>query len=444
MTTLNRSTKAKTLGSNFAYAVALACGAAMIAGAVASPAYAQRDKKKGKQDRPDYSEAFLAAYTPVNDMTKGLEVNVAGATAGIPAVVAAISTPDDRMAAGGLIFNIGLAAEDLTIQRQGYDLMIESGKVPEAEAGKYYYNAGSLAFQDNDYEVARTRFMEAVARGYVIKDLENTISGMYFAEDRYEDGLSYLSGVIDTMVANGEKPPEALLIRGFSAAYNNDLQKAALDWTVKHVTHYPTDANWINVIALRREYFDEDNKIVLDLLRLQDRTAGLKNDRDYINYIEVSNVRFPAEMERIVNEGIKSGVLDASGVMVQEARSGLAGRVKGVRQDVAELEAEARAAGADAVDATIAGDVYLSLGQPAKAEEMFLLALGRPELDADLVYTHLGIAQADLGKGAEAQASFAKVTGAFKPVAEIWAVYASQLPSAEPAMAAEAAAESAM
>ena len=55
---------------------------------------------------------------------------------------------------------------------------------------------------------------------------------------------------------------------------------------------------------------------------------------------------------------------------------------------------------------------------------MYQIALSKPGVDGPRVLTRLGIAQTDLGKSAEAQATFAKVTGLRAPIATLWAAYA--------------------
>jgi Flp pilus assembly protein TadD len=47
-------------------------------------------------------------------------------------------------------------------------------------------------------------------------------------------------------------------------------------------------------------------------------------------------------------------------------------------------------------------------------------------VDTARVLTRLGIAQSDQGKAAEAQATFAKVQGPRKPMAQLWSAYAAQ------------------
>jgi hypothetical protein len=94
-----------------------------------------------------------------------------------------------------------------------------------------------------------------------------------------------------------------------------------------------------------------------------------------------------------------------------------------------------------------AGDAFLSYGEAAKAESLYTIALTKPGVDSNRVLTRLGIAQLDQGKAAEALANFAKVQGPRRPIAQLWAAYASQsasgtaaaapAPAAAPAAAAQ-------
>ncbi len=89
------------------------------------------------------------------------------------------------------------------------------------------------------------------------------------------------------------------------------------------------------------------------------------------------------------------------------------------------LEKDARAANATAVTAVASGDAFLSYGEAAKAEALYQIALGKPGVDQGRALTRLGIAQTDQGKYAEAQATFAKITGPRKPIADLWSAYAA-------------------
>ena len=103
-----------------------------------------------------------------------------------------------------------------------------------------------------------------------------------------------------------------------------------------------------------------------------------------------------------------------------------------------EHERDARKASATEATVTGAADALLSYGEPANAEELYTIALGKPGADMPRVLTRLGIAQVDQGKYAAAQETFAKVTGKRQPIARLWSSYAASkvMPTPAPATAA--------
>jgi hypothetical protein len=111
-------------------------------------------------------------------------------------------------------------------------------------------------------------------------------------------------------------------------------------------------------------------------------------------------------------------------VFVNEAKTSASSRIAADKASLAGLEREARAGAAPAATVMAAGDAFLSYDDPAKAEAMYLLALNKPGVDLPRTLTRLGIAQADLGKYAEAQANFAKVDGVRAQIAQLWSAYA--------------------
>jgi Flp pilus assembly protein TadD len=101
------------------------------------------------------------------------------------------------------------------------------------------------------------------------------------------------------------------------------------------------------------------------------------------------------------------------------------------------LERDARAGNATAATVSGAGDAFLSYGDAAKAEALYTIALGKAGVDSPRVLTRLGIAQVDQGKAAEAQATFAKVQGPRKPIAQLWSAYAASKAGGAAAPAAQ-------
>ena len=92
----------------------------------------------------------------------------------------------------------------------------------------------------------------------------------------------------------------------------------------------------------------------------------------------------------------------------------------------AEERSASRQSGATLATVMATGDTLLGLGRPADAETFYTKALSMPSADTAMVSTRLGIAQFDQGKFAEAEATFEKVEGPRAPIANLWAIYATQ------------------
>lgn len=430
-----RDPKARTkrFGSHLALALALVSGGAIATVALEAPALAQKDKEE-EQAKSDYSKGFIEVYQPLGKRLEAQE-DPAALKAEIPALLAAAQTPDDKLVAGQAIYTIGSRSEDTALQRQGVEMMLESGKVSAADQGRMAFAAGQLAYQAEDWAAARARFEQAVAGGFETANAQSLIAESYFSEGNHAAGLDFLMQAITAQEQAGQPIEESWIQRGFAIAYNNQLPEQATAFSRLYVTHYPSSDVWGDAIAVQRSFYNYDDQALLDLMRLAERTNSLRSERDYVDYIAAADPRrLPAEVGRVIDAGLAANMLKQGDVLVTEAKSTAEAQTASARADLVELESDARASGANALLAAAAGDMYLNFEQPAKAEEMYQLALTRPDVDTARVLTRLGIAQADQGKSAEAKATFDKVEGARAPIADLWALYATtQTAGATPA-----------
>ncbi len=437
-------------GASFAFAIALMCGTALGVTALETPAHAQKKDKKDKKPKTDYSEGFMEAYRPLEAALEGDAPDHAAAKGLVEPLVAAMETDDDRYAGGGQIYNLGRDSGDPALQLRGMKLMLESGKVPAERVGSYNLTAYQLAAQLGDQDAARAYLTTMADMGYSFdatmgdgstktfhaNDIRLMIAETYFEDGQYDAGLDYIKDQIDVLVAAGESFPENWIQRGLSVAYEGDSAQQAVEYGTLYVMHFPSETSWGDAIAIQRNMLDYDNQATLDLLRLAMRTNALRETRSYIDYIDAADARrLPGEVTRVVEAGIAAGKLEADDVYVAEARQIASGRIDADKADLPDLERDARAADATAVTASAAGDAFLSYGQAAKAEEFYRIALTKPGVDTQRVLTRLGIAQADQGK-AEAVETFARIEGARRAIADLWAIYAAQ--NAAPATTAAA------
>lgn len=417
-----------------ALGLALAVGSGAALTAVSAPAIAAPAPKMtpGFQKlAAPLNQAINAARTRADVVAaKGnptaLGTALAKEKADLDALFAAIGNQDDRLIAGQLAVGLGSLAEDTAIQRRGVDAMLASGKAPAADVGKLHFYSGQFAYLAKDYAAARTSFQAAIAAGYKENDVEVLLAESYLADNQAAQGLAMLQQAIDTRRASGQPVPESWYKRGLLAAYKTKAGPQASAFASGLVRANPSTQNWGIAITIIREIGGIPSQDMLDLLRLMGRTNSYNEARDYLEYVEAADPRrLPGEVLKVLDAGQASGKLPASDRIATEARASASGRVAADRASLPALEKAGLASGATAVTALANGDALLSYDEPAKAEALYSAALSKPGVDAPRALTRLGIAQVDQGKYTEAQATFAKITGPRKPIADLWSAYAA-------------------
>jgi hypothetical protein len=417
-----RRATARRFGSAITLALALAGGAVAVA-ATASPAAAQ-NRSNRNAPKPENSEAFIAAYQPVAAIVTAETGDFASAKPQIPGLVAAVQTPDDRHVAGNIILQLGNKLKDAQLQRQGLELMVASGKTDPAQLGQFQYFIGSLAYDARDWAAARTALQAAAAAGYSGEgNPEAMIAETYFGENQAAQGLDYLKGVVERKVAAGQPVPEAWYLRALKVAYDARLSDEATEWSALLVASAPNQTNWQRALQVVGSVGTLDRQARLDLLRLMLATNSLTDRREFEDYVEIADPRIMSnEVARVLEAGLQAGVFASGDQYYSEIKTIVDQRAAQDRRDAPGLATEARGA-ANGTPAQNAGDVFLSLGSWAEAEEMFALALQKGGVDRDRTLTRLGIAQAQQGKKAEASATLKQVGGARAPVAQMWSAY---------------------
>ncbi|MBG75510.1 hypothetical protein [Qipengyuania pacifica] len=418
-----RLARKNNAASTLALAVSIAAGGMVAASAFEAPAFAQKEKKS----QPKYSKAFIEAYKPLETMASAEPVDYASIKAAVPGLVAAAENNDDRFAAGSFIYATAVKAEDQPTALQGMEMMLQSGNVPAENLGQYNFVAGQLAYAANDYAKARPYFEAAAEAGYTERDPLIFVAESYFAEDQAQQGLNYLSQIIESKVAAGEPVDEAWLKRGLAQAYNNNLKEEANKYSTWYVSQYPSSESWGDAVAIQLNTGGYQQPETLDLLRLGQRAGALRDGNVYREYVDAADYRrLPAEVVAVIDEGYAKGSLDKTDPYITDTREQAASRAEADRADADKLIADANKSGATLSTVMAAGDTMLGLKRPADAEAMYTKALSMPSADKGMVSTRLGIAQFDQGKFAEAETTFKSVNGTRKPIADLWAAYASQ------------------
>lgn len=416
-----RRAPARRFRSALALAIALAGGAAVVTVATAVPAAAQRRGNGAPQAQN--SEGFVKAYQPLAAIVTAEGGDYASAKAQVPGLLAAMETPDDRNVAGNLILMLGNKLRDAQLQRQGLELMVASGKADPAQLGQFQFFIGSLAYEAKDWAAARTALQAALAAGYTEGDPEPMIAETYFGAGEAAQGLSYLETLVEKRTAAGQPVPENWLTRALQVSYQARLVDEATEWSARLVGQSPNQTNWQRALQVVNSLHELEPQVQLDLLRLMLTTNAMSERAEFVSYIEAADPRVMSnEVAKVLDAGVQAGVFTAGEEYYGEVKRIVDERAAQDRRDAPGLATEARSA-ASGNAAQNAGDVFLSLGSWAEAEEMYALALQKGVTDRERALTRLGIAQAQQGKNADARATFGQVTGARAPVARMWTAF---------------------
>ena len=429
---------AKMGAARAAMAVALSTG--LAAGGIvlgAAPAIA----KEKEAPKASYSKEFVAVAGPVQKtiadaqaaQSKGtpaadIKASLNPAVAQLAAAEAAASTGQDKLAVGQFAVQIGGILEDNTIRARGIRNMLASGLLEPAKVPTFNFYLGNFAYSAKDWPTATDALTKAVSANVSEDAAAEMLADAYAEQGKNVEALAALKMAVDARKAANGAVPETWFKRANLIAYKGKLGPQAIEWSTLLVEASPTPMNWLGAGQLTREFGGFAKEESLDLGRLFLRTGALGNDkqyveREFIEYIESADPRrLPGETLKVAELGLAKGVLRANDMFVTDAITQSKGRIPADKASLAGLEHDAMKA-ADGRTALATADAYLSYDNPAKAEELYKLALSKGNIDKDRALTRLGIAQVDQNKFDEAKATFALVTGVRAPLAKLWAVY---------------------
>jgi tetratricopeptide (TPR) repeat protein len=428
-------------------AIALAGGSALGMGALSAPAQAQdyqapppppsqqqmpqqpppQRQRQQQQSGETLSRNFQPLYLAVSEATNTTG-DYAGARAQVPALVAAIATEYDRFFAGNIMLQLGSKASDKALQRQGLELMLASGRATPENANLFRFLIGSFKYDAADYAGALSDAQAALAAGYPGdfangRDPWGLIADTYFKLNRHQEGIAFLKDAYTQRKAAGQPVRDEWLLGALAVAYQQNLMPQASELSAMVVESSPTPANWAQALQVVGAMTGNDVQARLDLFRLMALTGSLSERREYESYVAILDPRVLAsEAGKVLDAGVQRGVFTTGDPFYTESKGIIATRAAQEAGLAAEYAAEAASA-SNGRAALNAGDVYLSLGQYAKAEEMFALASQKGGVDRDTALTRLGIAQVQQQKLAEAKSTFAQVSGVRAPLARMWNAY---------------------
>jgi Tetratricopeptide repeat len=413
--------------------------ALMLGAIVAVPsAYAQKDDKKKKEEaakpvKRTLSKEFQKAFAPAVDALVKKKDLVA-AKAALPAVEAAITTPDDRHEAGVFTVQLGGQLKDVPMQRKGVEMIVASGVAPAELKPTYAFQQGLYAYTDKDYPTAQAKMLEAYNGGFRGSSIEIQLSNTYRLQNNYADAIKWLAKGIDATKASGGKPETQWYAQAANYAGRIKDNAQIVYWGKEMIKVDPRPETYHDAIFQYQRIADLDSQESLALLRLARRNKAIIFEHEYKQYVEYADARrYPAEVIALLDEGFAKGTISKSNLTFSEIYNSAKTLVPELSKS---WDADEKAAKADpkGFSAMLTGDALFSFGQFQRAKAMYETALTKGNIidrdginQTDRALTNLAIAKVNLGDYAGAKADFAKVTGAKrKGIAEYWLIYIEQ------------------
>jgi tetratricopeptide (TPR) repeat protein len=343
--------------------------------------------------------------------------------AALAAAEAAAASKEDMYLIGRLQLKKAVADKDAAAMASAVGKVEQSGILDNATLAGLWAGVGSNLYTAKQYDQASTAFEKAMTLNP--NDFQNmaSLGEIRFAQGRKADALPLIQKAISTQLAAGQKPTEAFYRRAFEVAYEID-SPAAVDLARQWASAYPNPNSWRMALAIYQNNNKSDVEAALGILRLMRATGSLSDPADYSLYATAASDQGNyVEAQAIIDEGLAKKAFDPSQRIFKEIIGGL--KAKQIAT-AADLETATKETSKGAGFLRI-GDRYYGLGQYAKAAELYRMALGKGDADANVVNFHLGMALARSGDKAGAEAAFAAVQGKMKPIAAYWTMYIKQM-----------------
>jgi tetratricopeptide (TPR) repeat protein len=422
------------------FAAALAMTASIVAlGATSADAQRRnRGEAAATPATPPVSRGFITAYQPVN--TAITASDWATADAGLAALKAAATSPYETYLAWQTDFRISTGMANAARQLAAVDGMIDSGGAPEADAQRLNTAGGQLAYQARDYAKAALRLTRAGEIGPLADDVQVMRIDAFFRSGATDQGLTEGRALMAASRAAGRAVPDRIY-NTLAVALQEAGRNAELTQILgERLSAYPTQANFRSAVLSYMQTAPENRGRSIDALRLMFEAQAMDDRRFYLEHVgNLIEDALPNEAINVIRAGRAAGRIPATDTSFNEYEASQRAKLAEDRASIPGTERRASSA-PDARLSTVVGDAYLSYEDWAAAERLYLQALTKTGVDAQLVNTRLGIARYHAGNMTGALEALAQVQGDRAPIARMWEalIRSRQTPTAAPAAPAAA------
>ncbi len=396
---------------------------ALIAAFVATPAAAQEKAAAAPvqaQPKITPSKGALKALQELQDAVQ--KNDVANIPAKVAAAQAVATTKEDKYMVARLRLTAAIAAKDNAATSSAIDAMVESGYLEPSKSAALYVGLGGTYFNNKEYAPASAAYQKAMTLDPSNSEAPALLGESLFAQGQKAQAAAAFQRAIQARNASAQKADEALLKRAVAVAY--DAQSpVALELARQWVAAYPSAGSWSDAIAITSNLSHPDVEGTLDLYRLMQVTGALKTGGEYAQYARAAAGQNNFnEAQAAFDAGVAANLINPKSSEYSDLVQGLKAKPKATAAD---LETATKQAASGNALVRI-GDRYLAMGNQAKAQELYKMAIARPGTDVAVANLHLGIALAKAGDKAGAAAALNAVTGPRADIAKLWLTYVNQ------------------
>lgn len=400
-------------------ALALALGVTTAAVVTSAPAVAQ---KKNKAPKLQLSEPVRKA---IGEAQAAMKANdTATAQAKVNEAKAVAQTPDDRYVVFSQQYDVARATNDQKSQAEAIDGMLQSGKVPAENQGQFYTALGQLSYATQNFAKAEQALDQAAQLNPGNKELFALLAEVKYKNRKPAEAVALIQRAADTGDAAGQPIPKEWYGRGVAMGMEGKLADPVAKLSQSWLKNYPELTNWRDALIIYRDLHALDAEAQLDLMRLQRAVGALKGERDYVELLEATYLKFPGEAKAVADEGTAAGAINlAQSRSIKELSTIAAGKIAADKASLKKSAANGRAALGIA-------DAYASYKDYASAIEMYDKAASLGGIDANTVKLRKGAALAQSGQKDAAKQVFATVTGPRADLAKFWTIFIDHPPAA--------------
>ena len=398
---------------------------------VSTAAAAAKEKAPAKPKvSPSVAKPLMAAQTAMN--AKNWDEALARI---LEAAAVDPKTPYDAYMVDEMGWYVYLQKKDYVKSADALERALASGFVPEADRAQRLRALTQLSLQNKQYPKGLQYGEE-----YLKINPADTEIALQLAQGRYISGdVAGAKAAADKIVQSTPQPPEQALLVALRTSYelgNNADVMRSLEMLVRL---YPQQKYWEDLLN-NQLFRTTDDRGLRALYRLMNDTNTLDKGDEFAEMgSTLISGGFPNEAKQVLERGIAADLL--KGDAKTRAQADLERARSGAMADAKDLPgAAAQLAAAKTPQQMVGiGKLYFSAGEYDKAVDAMQKGLAKGGLkpdEADDASLLIGIANARLGKSAEATAAFDAVKNpGLAEVAKLWKlkVQAPAAPAAAPA-----------